>query len=55
MNSKKLPRQCKDLTNVRILSHRVDIEDEFEKAVKEEVGKLESQMKIGISTLRHEC
>ena len=44
-----------DHINRRHLTRRADVEDEFEKAVKEEVRKLESQMKIGISTLRNEC
>ena len=34
------------------LPRKTDIEDEFEKTLKIEVSKLESQMKIGYSTLR---
>ena len=47
--------QTIDSTNRCQLSRRVNIEDEFQEAVKEEVRKLEGQMKIGISTLRNEC
>ena len=37
------------------LSRRMAIEDEFEAAIKEEIAKLESKMKIGRSTLRLVC
>ena len=47
--------QTIDSTNRCQLSRRVNIEDEFEEALKEEVRKLEAQMRIGISTLRNEC
>ena len=57
MNPKKNPTidPSIDSTNRCQLSRRFNIEDEFEEAVKEEVRKLEGQMKIGISTLRNEC